>query len=149
MIQITRHTDGFTISAFPDEIILLVFDNTFWYSQTKYYGHCSVGTPTADATAAGFQTQSDVDSFIASNNLLKYGVPIAAFHEEKIYQIFMTYEQSSRLSEDVPEMAMYRKANNIALHREREGVYMYLNFWEEGHRELLSQYSTITDKPIS
>jgi len=56
----------------------------------------------------------------------------------------MSKDNSIALSEDAPEMALYRKANNIKLYKEPDGVYFYVNTFEPGHREFLEQYATIT-----
>ena len=145
MIEITKHTDGFTFYS-PTEIILLVFDSTFWYSQTKYRGHCSVGLPSTGAQATALQTQENVDSFIASNNLVKYGVPVAPFHEDTDFQVFLTHRNAARLAREHPAMAVYINEHEIEMHDEEEGVYFYVSRWEPGHQELVNQYATINEK---
>ena len=62
------------------------------------------------------------------------------------FQIFLTYQKSVELTEEHPELAQYRKDNNILSHKEEEGVYFYVNFFEPGHRELVENYGTVTSK---
>ena len=71
---------------------------------------------------------------------------ITEWHEAAKYQIFLTHSQASLLAEQVPEMAVYRKKKNIISYRDETGVYFYVNYFAVGHRDLIEQYSTITER---
>ena len=69
------------------------------------------------------------------------------WHEtDKDFQIFLTYQESVELTEEYPELAQYRKDNNILSHKEEEGVYFYVNYFKEGHRDVLEVYGRVNEK---
>jgi hypothetical protein len=69
------------------------------------------------------------------------------WHEEnKNFQVYMTQDQAIdfALSPYSEPMKKWREEKGIKLHRDN-GVYFYLNFWEQGHRDIIEQFATITE----
>jgi uncharacterized FlaG/YvyC family protein len=75
--------------------------------------------------------------------ILKY-----IWHEEsKPIQVKMSYDNTIKMLNDVPELGMYKKMNGIVTYLENGITYFYLNYFNEGHQELLLNYgAAIEDK---
>lgn len=155
MIEITRHEKDGVLQGFSffshESIMLVVFTGKVLHSVTSYRGNCDVGAPGANCQAVAFPDMAQAETFIAEEGLVSEGAH--EFHElEKQFQVFLNKDNALRLSEEVPEMGMYRKANNINLYREPDGRYFYVDYFEPGHRELLEgtaggeAYATVTPK---
>ena len=66
------------------------------------------------------------------------------WHEtEKQYQIKGTDEQYNDLLEAQPSFALYREQQNIQVYKEPNMRYMYVNWFEVGHRELLESFGIV------
>jgi hypothetical protein len=66
------------------------------------------------------------------------------WHENNCdYQICMTDSNLILLLYDHPEFGMHRQQNNILSYKEGSNQYMYVNWFDVGHRELLEAYSAI------
>ena len=59
------------------------------------------------------------------------------------YQIKGTDEQYNDLLEQQPEFGVYRKAMGIEVFKEPNMRYMYVNYFETGHREMLESYGIV------
>jgi hypothetical protein len=149
MIEITRHEKDGILQGFqfysPEPIVLVVFTDRVLQSVTSYRGHCEVGAPNASCQAVAFADMQQAQQFIDDNGLVSEGAH--PFHDEEIdkdFQVFMSKDQSIAISEDMPELGVYRKQNNIRLYKEPDGVYFYVNYFEPGHREFLENYGKVT-----
>jgi hypothetical protein len=144
MIEITRHEKDGVLQGFTfytvTPVILLVHDNDYWYSNTKYRGHCSVGAPNANSIATAFETQQEVDDFIAVNNLIKFGEQYADWHEETVLRIIMHNNDIAKLLKDHPTFSGYYDHTIV----EGNYSYIYLNWLEQEHEDLLiNNYNAI------
>lgn len=62
------------------------------------------------------------------------------YDPEKRYEVKCENEKYLKLLEDFPEMGIYRKVNNIAIYTEKGYQIFYVNYFLQGHREILTQY---------
>jgi hypothetical protein len=86
------------------------------------------------------------DTQEAYEKWLKFG-GIEAWHDEsQSIQIVLTLEQNTDLVTNVPEIAMYRKQNNIIVHRDEKFVYSYVNWLLEEHESLLLSYGAVINR---
>jgi len=70
--------------------------------------------------------------------------PAAMWHEPNMpMQIVMTFEQSTKLVGAYPEIAAYRKANNIVTYYEYDGTYVYVNWLLPEHKALFEAFGAI------
>lgn len=66
------------------------------------------------------------------------------WHErDKNFQIKLSYDDNNKLLEDYPEFAVYRKNNNIKAYYLNNHVYLYVNYFLDGHEALLKSYNAI------
>ena len=150
-MEIQRHEQNGIIQGFSfyneTEIVVLQHNEVSYFGNpTRYRGWGNFGAASADAQASAFATLQDAQDFISTNNLVKYGVPVAPFHEDADFQVFLTHRNAAKLAREHPAMAVYINEHEIEMYDEDEGVYFYVSRWEPGHRELVNQYATITPK---
>jgi hypothetical protein len=75
--------------------------------------------------------------------------PLHQWHDESCgIQIYQTYDDSLAMLEEHPDVATYRKENNIETIREFGFVYVYVNWLLPEHRALFESYNaTINERP--
>ena len=61
-------------------------------------------------------------------------------------QIKLTHKQNSTLIIDFPQFAFLPNQLQLPVHSDDDFVYIYANFLNEEHRNILSQYSEITER---
>lgn len=62
------------------------------------------------------------------------------WHEDKQIQIVQSNEDLLSMLEEYPEIAVYRKENNITTYRESGRVYVYVNWILDEHRSIFENY---------
>jgi hypothetical protein len=70
--------------------------------------------------------------------------PQHEWHEPTMsIQIVMNYEDNLKLLADIPELAMYRKINDIHSYIENGNCYIYVNYILEEHQSIFQNYNAI------
>lgn len=68
------------------------------------------------------------------------------WHENKLFQVKLSYDDQLTLLEQYPEMGVYRKQNNIIVYKENDTTYFYVNYILDQHKALLLSFNaTITE----
>ena len=138
---------GFTFYT-TKEVYLLVYDNDFWYSNIKYRGHCSIGSPNQNVNAIAFEDAIDLQNFISTNNLVKYEYTPTwdeNWHEDTEKRIILTLEDNAILLQNVPELAVYMKEEELTSYIEGNYIYVYVNWIEEEHLPILQNFNAIIE----
>jgi len=65
------------------------------------------------------------------------------WHENKQFQVKLTYDDQLALLEAYPEMGVYRKQNNIIVYKENDTTYFYVNYILDQHKSLLLSFNAI------
>lgn len=62
------------------------------------------------------------------------------FEPNNHWQVKQEYLKCFQMMEEVPELAMYRKAHDIVTYKRNGMIYFYVRFFEPGYVELLQSY---------
>lgn len=69
------------------------------------------------------------------------------WHEpDKSIQIILTHQQNTELVIAVPEIAVYRKENDIHVYQDDDFVYSYVDWLLGEHREILEQFGAMINE---
>lgn len=143
MIQIQRHEIGGILQGFTfyseAPISLLIHNSKYYYSVTRYRGHCDVGAPAATVQAVAFQTSEQAQEFIAQNNLVLFVVNPAHWHDPNAsFRIVMSLSDNFRLLKMHPDFAQYVSNAGLISEEENGYIYVYVNFILEEHTQLFN-----------
>lgn len=74
-------------------------------------------------------------------HVLQQATEVKNWHEDKNIQIVQSYDDLLEMLELYPEIAVYRRDNNIQTHKENNKVYVYVNELFQEHRDILESFN--------
>ena len=89
----------------------------------------------------GLPIVSGYESFYPQNIIDNSEQMPADWHEDKQIQIVQTNEDLLEMLNEFPEIAVYRKQNDIETYMESGKVYLYVNYIMDEHRAILEKFN--------
>ena len=133
---------GYTVWS-ETPIVLLTYDETYYYNKAVYRGHCSVGVIHQTVECVAVDSIEAANLYISENGLVKYDGTLTEWHESTSKRIIMSLQDKAEMLRHVPELAVYLKENNIQSYIEGGFIYIYVNFLYEEHEAILLNYNAI------
>ena len=126
---------GFSIWAKTEPITVLIHTDSAYLHYHTYRGWTSFGVnnPTLQATA--FESEQACLDYIQQEGLLKEGTH--EWHRQTLLRVFLNHYDNARMLKAYPIFSNFADMTEV----EADGVYVYLNFLEEEHRQIIEGFN--------
>ena len=145
-IEIIRHEkdgvlNGFSvINTSESKITLLIWDSSsrVYYNRIVYRGNTIFPARTNSTQAnvfTGEGHEQECENFIEQEELIKEGV--YEWHRQTLLRVFINHYDNAMMLKTYPIFSNFADMTEV----EADGVYVYLNFLEDEHRQIIEGFN--------
>ena len=126
---------GFTYMTYTPVCILQHTDIVYFNEPRMYNGVTSVGCPTPNTQATAFESEQSCLDYIQQEGLIKEGTH--EWHRQTLLRVFLNPYDNASMLKAYPISSNYADMTEV----EADGVYVYLNFLEDEHRQIIEFFN--------